>query len=507
MIKNSLFILILVIGFLVIGWLTACQPMPPMLETNLPDVNQVTISPQPTVTLVASSIPRSTNTSRASPTPSPTAELFTCLPPAEYPPEVNSIQILYVNEDEVWLWNEETKEKMPVELPADAVAPHLSPDGRYIAFLTEGRAVSRVDKPLEAIPLRILDRLENTLLEVGEFNTQTTHLLYPQAERVYLQLTWEESPEEAGLVEAIKVDVFAEAWGVGTESTVGERYRVSLPDGTITLVRESPAPQTSRSPDGRYDIFEIPQGLRLLDRKSGEEQLISLAPACPDIEVCYLTGGRSIIWRVDSSGFFTTSARNAYFDERAETILYFVQVDPVVKVVKAVEVRANPATFSYSPDRRFLAFWNQPDVDNAPPKTYNWVTLKLMDLQTFQERRYTQGWVLRLVHWSPDSRRFLLSSSPFGGPNPITKNLAVGDLYRPPEELIVPPKQVIMQARWLDKRRVVMWTAPEDGIPERYLAGMYFYDLALGRDPLKIDDVVQDYAQLYGLRYEMVVLN
>jgi len=290
------------------------------------------------------------------------------------------------------------------------------------------------------------------------------------------------------------------------ESTVGERYRVSLPDGkTASLDAEHP-PKGATSPDGRYEIFEHPQGLRLFDYQSQQEQVIPLEPACPDAEVCYLSGERRIVWRVDSSGFYTTTTRNAYFDERAETNLYFVQVQPLVIVKELAVIRANPWTFSFSPDRRFLAFLNQPDVDNASPKTYNWVTLSLMDLQTLQVRRYTQGWVLRMAGWSPESRRFLLTSSPFGGSNPIVKKLAVGDLCRPPEELIVPTKQTIMETLWLDAQHILMWTAPEEGIPDRYLAGMYLYHLSGSSEPVKIDDLVQDYFQPYGLRHEFVIL-
>ncbi|MFN7037165.1 MAG: hypothetical protein ACK4SN_12470 [Bellilinea sp.] len=499
---KSYFILALLMLF--VG---ACHSLPQPPEIETPTATQSPIPPEPIASLTASRTPHPTNTPRSTLTPSPTSELFDCLPPTEdVPPPAASIQILYVNENKVWLWDENSRQKTAVELPADAVGPHLSPDGRYIAFLTKGKEVSLSNKPLEGIPLRIFDRVTNTFLEAGEFSPRTTHDLYPLAERVYLQLVWQTSPQKTDFVEGLEVNVFAEPWGLGTESMVGERYRVSLPEGEISLLEETPAPKGIPSPDGRFEIADHPQGLRMFDHQSRQEQIISLELACPDPEVCYLTGERSIVWRLDSSGFYTTSTRNAFFDERAETTLYFVQVTPQVMVEERTVIRANPWTFSYSPDRRFLAFWNQPDVDNAPPKTYNWVTLSLMDLQTLQVRRYTQGWALRLAGWSPDSRRFLLVSSPFGGPNPIVRRLVIGDICRPPEELSVPPKQAIMETLWLDTRRVLMWTAPEEGIPDRYLAGMYFYDLSRGSEPIRIDELVQDYFQPYGLRHEFVIL-
>lgn len=501
MIKSSIILLLVAL----VG--AACQSLPLPIETETPTATMQVNLPDSTASLTPSRTPHPTNTPRPSLTPSATPELFDCLPPTEdVPPPAASIQILYVNENKVWLWDEQTRQKTPVELPADAVGPHLSPDGRYIAFLTKGKEVSRSEKPLEGIPLRILDRLENTLLEIGEFSPRTTHEQYPLAERVYLQLDWETSPEKTGATEALNIYVFAEPWGLGTESTIGERYRVSLPDGKITLLEETPVQTGVTSPDGRYTISDHPQGLSLFDRQSRREQVIPLEPACPDPEVCYLTGQRSIVWRLDSSGFYTTTTRNAYYDERAETTLYFVQVEPQVTIEELSLIHANPWTFSFSPDRQFLAFWNQPDVDNAPQKTYNWVSLSLMDLQTQQVRRYTQGWVLRLAGWNPDGRRFLLTSSPFGGPNPIVKRLAVADLCRPPEDLAVPPKQAIMEAQWLDTRRVLMWTVPEDGIPDRYLAGMYLYDIDRANEPVQIDDLVQDYFQPYGLRREYVIL-
>ncbi len=486
-----------------------CQPFPRPPEADILTATQPLTIPEPTVSLTETRSLPPTYTPRPTLTPSPTPELFDCLPPGE---EVNraavSIQILYVNENNVWLWDERTGEKTLLQLPEDAVAPHLSPDGRYIAFLTEGRQISMAGRPLEAIPLRILDRLNNTVLQVGEFSPRTTHHLYPEAERVYLQWMWEISSQPGGVVEGLQVLVFAEAWGVGTESTVGERYRVSLPDGSIALLEDTSAPyETSLSPDARFTVSPHPQGLSLVDRQSGFEKMIPLEPACPNSEVCYLSGGRQLIWRVDSSGFYTLAAKNAYFDERAETTLYFVQVQPAVIVEELALLRANPATFSFSPDRRFLSFWNQPDVDHAPPKTYNWVTLSLLDLQTLAIRRYAQGWVLRLADWNPDSRRFLLTSSPFGGPNPIVKRLMLGNTCHPPEELAVPPKQIIMETRWLDDQRALMWTAPEDGIPDRYPAGMFLYNLGVGNEPLKIDDLVQDSTQPYGVRRDFVLLN
>jgi len=63
-----------------------------------------------------------------------------------------------------------------------------------------------------------------------------------------------------------------------------------------------------------------------------------------------------------------------------------------------------------------------------------------------------------------------------------------------------------MEAQWLDTRRVWWWTVPEDGIPDRYLAGMYLYDIDRANEPVQIDDLVQDYFQPYGLRREYVIL-
>ncbi|MCX7976421.1 MAG: hypothetical protein N2646_05040 [Bellilinea sp.] len=278
----------------------ACQPFPFPSETETPTATTPENSPEPTASLTPSRTSQPTNTPRPSLTPSVTPELFDCLPLAEkLPSPAASIQILYVNENAVWLWDEDSHQKTPVELPADAVGPHLSPDGRYIAFLTRGKEVSRSDKPLEAIPLRILDRWQNTLLEAGEFNTRSTHDRYPLAERVYLQFDWETSPQQAGTVEALKIAVFAEPWGLGTESTIGARYRISLPDGKRIPLTEEATPAAATSPDGRYTISDHPRGLRLFDRQNTREQVIPLAQACPDSEVCYLTGQRSIVGRLD----------------------------------------------------------------------------------------------------------------------------------------------------------------------------------------------------------------
>ena len=52
----------------------------------------------------------------------------TCHDPA-YPQEnlAQAGQILYANEDQLWLWDEASQEKILVNLPAEAVSPHISP--------------------------------------------------------------------------------------------------------------------------------------------------------------------------------------------------------------------------------------------------------------------------------------------------------------------------------------------------------------------------------------------
>jgi len=72
--------------------------------------------------------------------------------------------------------------------------------------------------------------------------------------------------------------------------------------------------------------------------------------------------------------------------------------------------------------------------------------------------------------------------------------------------LVSVPGQMIMETRWLDTERFLMWTAPQSGIPNRYIAGMYLYDLRSGDEPMEIDGLVQDYDQPYGMRREFVLL-
>lgn len=512
--SRFLFFCSLLMGFAACSRFAPAVPTPvqsPLVATS-PMVSQTT--PLPISTQKASQTPAR----RPSLTPSATAEVFSCLPTVgEAGEALSPLRILYVNENRVWLWDEISRQKTALELPEDAVAPHLSPDGRYIAFFSDGQVVSHPEKPLVGIPLHIFDRLENSVLEIGAFSTRATHERYPQASRVYLQLVWQTTAERDA-VEALEVQVIAEPWGLGAGNTVGERFRVSLPDGRVDpmALNDSPLPQGDEgtfrhnlpviSPDRRFEVLPHPQGVLLRDRQNGEERVVALEPACPDPEVCYLTGDRMITWRLDSTGFYTFAAKNAYFDQRANTTVYFVEVDTPIKVEVLAVLHANPATFSMSPDRRFLPFWNQPDVDNAPQKTYNWVTLTLLDLDENVQRRYTAAWSLRLSSWNPDSRRFLLTYSTFGGPNPIVNRLALGDICRPPLELVSVPDQVIMGTHWLDTERFLMWTAPKSGISDRYTAGMYFYDLRSGDKPIEIDGLVQNYDQPYGTRIEFVPL-
>lgn len=495
-------------------------PAPPPVSRT-PDARS-TEPPPATATRTARPLPP-TNTPRPTRTPVATPHLFTC-PPVESAQMAaqEPLRLLYVNEDEVWLWNEASGGQSRVELPADAAAPHLSPDGRYIAFFKRGQTDSRPAAPLDAIPLSLLDRQTGRVDQIGSFSTLQAHRQYPESNQIILQLDWLRPAGDAQQPLELVVAVAAQPWTKDLSAGNGyitQRYRVNLENAQAAALtqpeyqrRYFPALQSrsgiaqSVSPDERFEVLEFSDGLMVVNRSTGVRTVVALPPACPDDDVCYLTGRRWIRWLPDSSAFLTSAAKSAHFDQRAETSLYRVRVDPQISLEDETVVRANPATFLFSPDVRYLAYWNQPDIDNAPTSLYNWVTLWLMDVEERQPRQYTSAWALRLAGWNPDGQRFLLTFSPRGGGNPIMTRLAVGSICQPPVELPVAERQTILRATWLDTERFLLWTAPASGIPDRYESGLYFYNLKDGGAPLRIAGVVQDYFRPYGMRQEVVVL-
>ncbi len=136
----------------------------------------------------------------------------------------------------------------------------------------------------------------------------------------------------------------------------------------------------------------------------------------------------------------------------------------------------------------------------------NWVTLYLMNVQEGQPRRYAAEYVLRLISWSPDNQHFLYMYSPVGGANLVPSQLALGNVCQPPQDLPVPEGTLISEVQWLDDSRFLAWTAPTDGISNRYTASLYLYSLAEEGQLVHIDDLVRDIERPYGLQSQVIVL-
>lgn len=521
--NRSVWTVCLALGVMVV--LNGCVDRAPEIPTQPPAVPSLTATfteLSPATAMPTSRPLPPTNTPRPTRTPIPTPDLFTCLPVEPSPPvALEPLRLLYVNEDEVWLWDEASDGQSRVELPADAAAPHLSPDGRYVAFFEKEQTFSHPAAVLDGIPLALLDRQTGRVDQIGTFSTLQAHRRYPESNRVYLELEWLHPVGDPQQALELVVAVAAEPWAIDLSAGNGyisQRYRVDLASAQVVALTQSeyerryfPAFSTSGgsvlslSPDGRFEIRDHHEGVVVIDRITNRQTPVALPPACPE-EGCYLTGSRWFHWLPDSSAFLTSAAKSAHFDERAETSLFRVRVDPQVGLEAETIVRANPLSFVFSPDSRFLSYLNQPDIDTAPSSLYNWVTLWLMDIEEMQPRQYTSAWLLRLASWNPDGQRFLLTYSPHGGANPVMARLAVGSICQPPVELQVAERQTIQHATWLDTERFLLWMAPSSGIPNRYESGLYFYNLKTGSAPVRIAGVIQDYDKPYGTRQEVVVL-
>ena len=527
------------------------------MGTPKPDEPNVYTTKSPTPTLTNTRAPWSPT---PTPTFTPTPELLSCpksSPRVEVP---RPVKILYSNEDNVWLWDEAIDENIQIPLPTDATAPQISEDGRFVAFLKQGQAYDSLEKTVQSIPLWLFDRQGGQSREITSFLTTETRKLYPEAPQILLKMHW--LPGGHWLL----AEIYPVPWGEGKLQPTGDLFLINadtgayqriLPggtyeyysirpdgrqiaaldtaglseygtwdpnavqDGTLHVIDIPPSykarsipvhltnnPWTISSPvysqDGGLIAFQAESGLAVIDSQTGSIQTVALDNPC-EKSGCDWGGYLSVIWLPNNQSFYTLTSKNDFFDVRAETALQLVRLKPVLKTEIVQVIHANPFTFRFSHDRQILSYWNQPDLDTGK-KNLNWVILYLMDLQEAQPRRYAAGFVLRVNAWSPDNQHFLYTYSPFGGANPVSKRLALGNICQPPRELPVPEDQLIEQAQWLDELRFLAWTVPADGIPDRYNAGLYLYSSTVDGEPVHIVDLVRDYDKPYGMGSQVVVL-
>jgi hypothetical protein len=508
----------------------------------------------PDVTSTPTRTGTSTPTHRP-PTPTPSAtpppQLLAC--PEDQPGQAireGPVEVLYANGDRLWSWDPDSRAKTEIDLPADAAFPHLSPDGRFVAYLVEGQAYDRLEDPVEVIPLWLFDRQDGDSRQVAAFQTAETRRQFPESPRITLKMRWLQS--DSGLAQGhwLLVEVFPEPWGEGCCGPRGDLYLVNVEtggfqrilegeeyhfysarpngrqvaaldmEGRLYLIEVPPAGKVeplefdlpgnpwlagppSYSPDGAYLAFQTEKGLAVVESAGREVHELEIVNPCQD---CYWGPGLRVTWQPDGHEFYITTSLDDKFDQRAETTLIQIRIEDGLKAEPVTTLQAHPFTFIFSPGHRYLSYWNQPEWDDidAGKAEMNWVSLHLVDLQELEPRLYAEEFVLRLISWSPDGQRFLYTYSPFGGPNPVRKMLSLGNVCEPPRELIVPEGSLIEETIWLDADRFLAWTVPSDGIPDRYRAGLYLYDLEREAGPVHIDDVVIDLLEPYGSRQVVV---
>lgn len=502
-------------------------------------------APAPSVTPTRTSSPASTLT--------PTPELLTC--PDLAPPQPASpqpLQILYANDHRLWLWNEVGQQLTEVKLPSGAVAPHISADGRFAAYLVEEESYDTPENPLPEIPLWLFDRDSGQSRQLAAFPISAARRQNPESPHIYLQLRWLARDQAPPGDHWLLAQVYAEPWAEGCclpggdlyllKAETGESHRIweagtyhfysvrpdggqiaTLDvDGRLYLLAVPPAGQPEPlalrlpanpwlvgpplySPDGAYLALQVESGLAVVDSRDRSVQVLPLANPC---EGCYGGPRLPVIWQPDGSGFYTTTSLDDHFDPRAETTLVHVRLEPELRPETVALIHANPFTFQFSPNDRYLSFWNQPDWDqiDAGAAQMNWVSLSLIDLPELQPKRYVEEFGLRVNSWGPSGLRFLYTYSPTGGPNLDRRMLSLGDVCGPPRQLPVPAGSVIDETRWIDSNRFLAYTLPAAGLPDRYTSGLYLYSLVSTDPPLHIDDLVIDQSLPYGRQHQLIIL-
>ncbi len=444
------------------------------------------------------------------------------------------------------MWDETSGEKSQVVLPEGADAPVISADGRFIAYTIQGQSYDTPDHPATEIPLWLLDRESGKAYQVASYATTATRALYPQGPNIFLMLEWladthrllvqvYPEPSQQGALQPTGdlylVDVEQRSSELLLQAGAYERISIrpdggqiaaldtpafneegdvdfdALQDGQLTLIDASTGTVTFRmptrlhadpwamieptySPDGKYAAWNSENGFAIVNTETGELQEIALKNTCLP-ETCYWTDFMPVFWLPDSRSFYTLTTINDFFDERAETTLHQVFIEPEPRVETVTVIHANTWSFYFSPDRRSVSYWNQPDPDTldtpAGRKTMNWITFYLMDLEQLEPRHYMAEFSLRNLGWSPNNQQFTASFSPQGGSNQRMVQMALGDICQPPKSIDMPRNTSYQRIRWIDEERLLAWGVSNMGSP----SGEYLYFFRLGQqgEPILLGDV------------------
>jgi len=492
-------------------------------------------------------------------TSAPTWQLPGC---DQVPPQVDLIQsykLLYTNANQVFTWDQSSQQVNQLPLPQDAIAPQVSSDGRYIAYLLTEKSVDTLAKNLDSIPLMIFDRQNSESWEIADFSTVKMRQLYPESPVIKLELEW--LPGGYYLI----VQVNPVPWGEGVPQPTGDIFLVSAKDGSVEMILPaggyeyfSIAPDGNQlafmdskylteigswdqnalqdgkiilvdipaltrsefqiflpsnpwsftapiySPDGNFTVNQVESGLLFVETYSFTKSFVQLENPC-ETSGCYWGGSIPVTWSPDSLSLIAITYKNDFFDQRAETTLSKIDINSAEATSELI-INVNPFTIGFSPDLKQLIFWNQDDIDTGS-KDFNHVSMKLMDMETGNVIQYATEYLLRIKGWSPDNSHFLYTFSRYGGPNPVPDLMALGGICNSPIGLFVPNDQLIDSVRWLDDQHFLAWTFPDDGIPDVYFSGLYFYSLDQGVDPIKIDNLLQDFSDPYGMESQVLILD
>lgn len=176
------------------------------------------------------------------------------------------------------------------------------------------------------------------------------------------------------------------------------------------------------APDGDSVVVFTGEGVALVDTATGEVRNVAL-----DYDPIGMGGTAlmpSIYWLRDGQAFYTVIAGDAettgdIFGRLAQFTVW--RVDMQEATVEPLQTfRGSLLGVTFSPDRRFLAYWHQRQ-DNVR-------TLYLADLTSGEQVAYDRRDLLELLNWHPDSAQFVYWA--FAEKTPI-----LGHLCRAPKPL------------------------------------------------------------------------
>ena len=386
------------------------------------------------------------------------------------------------------VWSEETQEAVHFPLPREALGPKISSDHRWIIFRRDTRAtqsefwVIGVDgkdkRKLGTVKLddEMKARYPDGLFSLDYGWIPNTVIFFYEVDVTYGQVPpliidkFFVVDAHSGQSIPIMIPADTEKFEfapAGSQMAIlmesGLRV-LSTQDGQEDYTIQASLNNPTYSPDGKYIIDFIEEGILRIDARDGRQEIIPLKYTImsPRTEGPSYGPLPDFIW-VDNSTLLLTSLnsdeRYIFSPQKRDPGWTFTvwQIDLASGTAHPIQTfHGDPSSAKISPDRKLLAFQKYTGVDASQTRA-----IYLADLATGKILETMEGGVFKA--WFPDSKRYLYATGvpypPPGkgdpGANKIEIKEYLGEVGK--ESILLNWKASDLESRtwWVDKNRLV----------------------------------------------------